>query len=100
MPFRPQAPPKKLPIDLASIESRKGGWLVAIQSITETRGGCTLLLGMILEQSINEESFRMRRIEAMVDRSEANDPDKSTNLLERIQEWIETTEGYGFLDLT
>jgi hypothetical protein len=85
---------------LARVDSSKGEWLVAVHSIAQTRGGDTLLLGIIVEQNIDDESFRMRRIEAMVDKREANDPDRCTSLLDRIRGWIDSTEGDGFLDLT
>jgi hypoxanthine-guanine phosphoribosyltransferase len=55
MPWHPQAPPKKLPIDLAVVDTADGRWLVAIETITETGGTANLLLGIILEQSIDNE---------------------------------------------
>jgi hypothetical protein len=77
-----------------------GGWLIAVETIAETEGTANLLLGIILEQSVDDESFRMRRLSIIVDAREAHDPGKCPSLLGRIQKWIEATEGDGFLDLT
>jgi hypothetical protein len=38
MPWRPQVPPKKLPIDLTVVDTADGGWLVAVETIAETQG--------------------------------------------------------------
>jgi hypothetical protein len=66
MPFRPQGPPKKLPIDLTVVESSKGGWLIAVETIVETISDDGLLLKMILEQRIDAEHFRMRELSIAV----------------------------------
>lgn len=100
MPWHPQSPPKKLPIDLAVIDSADGGWLVAIQTIAETEGAANSLLGIILEQSVNDERVRVRKLSVIVETREAHDPDRGPNLLSRIRAWIEATQGDGFLDLT
>jgi hypothetical protein len=99
MPFRPQAPPKKLPIDLSVIDTAKGRWLVAVQSIAETHSGRNLLLGIVLEQNIDEQTFRSRELGIAIGTHEAHDPDQCSLLLDGIREWIETTDGDGFLDL-
>jgi hypothetical protein len=73
MPWHPQAPPKKLPIDLAVVDTAKGKWLIAVDTIAETEGTANLLLGIILEQNIDDESFHMRRLGVMIDAREAHD---------------------------
>jgi hypothetical protein len=100
MHFRQDTPIRKLPIDLARIESTKGPWLLAVDSVAETIAGTTLLIGIILEQSIDDQSFLTRRLEAMVDCNAAREPENSEELLDRIRKWIETTDEDGFLDLT
>ena len=100
MHFRPEAPIRKLPIDSARIESAKGPWLVAVDSVAETMAGTTLLIAIILGQNIDDESATTRRLETMVDRNTALDPENSEELLDRIRKWIETTDEDGFLDLT
>jgi len=105
MHFRPEAPLRKLPIDLARIESAKGLWLVAVDSVAETIAGTTLLVGItleqiVLEQTVDDQSFQVRRLEAMVDCNAAREPENGKELLDRIRKWIETADGNGFLDLT
>jgi hypothetical protein len=100
MHFRPEAPIRKLPIDLARIESAKGPWLVAVDSVAETIAGTTLLVGIILEQSIDDQSFQVRRLEAILDCNAAREQENCKELLDHIREWIETTEDDGFLNLT
>jgi hypothetical protein len=85
MSRRPRLPPKKLPIDLATVDTAKGRWLIAIDSIVETQGGRNLLLGAILEQNIDDETFRSRKFGITVDRLDARNPDKCSYLLDRIR---------------
>ena len=99
MQSRLNAPIKKLPIDLTRVETTKGTWLIAVDSVAETIAGNTLLIGLILEQSIDDSSFQMKRLEAMVDSNVAREPENCGELLDRIRTWIETNEDDGFLDL-
>jgi len=58
-----------------------------------------LFLKLIIEQSIDDERFRMRRLEMLLS---AADPEESVSLQkvrDEIRRWIETTQGDGFLDL-
>jgi hypothetical protein len=100
MHFRPQLPITKLPIDLARLETAKGHWLVAVDSVAETIAGNTLLVGIILEQHIDDESATNRRLELMIYRNTAEEPENGKELLDQICKWIETTDEDGFLDLT
>lgn len=100
MHFRPEPRLGKLPIDSAHLETAKGSWLIAVQSIAETLAGTTILIGIILEQNIDEESVQTRRLETMIDRNTAYEPENSQELLDQIRKWIETTDEDGFLDLT
>ncbi len=93
-------PPKKLPIDLTDVDSSKGTWLIAVESMIETQGDGNLLLKIVLEQSIDEEHFRARELGMLLPLREAVDPDRCPNVLGWIREWIDSTEGDGFVDLT
>jgi hypothetical protein len=92
-------PPKKLPIDHVQVEATGGPWLLVVEKIVETQGTANLLIGIMLEQNIGNESFRMRRLDLVVDKYAVRDPNECPNFLSRIGKWIETTEGDGFLDL-
>ena len=93
-------PPKKLPIDLTTVDTSNGAWLIAIESVEETRADGNLLVKITLEQSIGEERFRTRELGMLLRRSEAVDPRHSAELISRIRLWIDSTEGNGYLDLT
>ena len=94
-------PPKKLPIDLTTVDSSKGAWLIAVESVAETRTKDNLLVNMVLEQVIDEgERFRVRSLGMLLPRRDALDPDRSQNVVSRIRQWIDSTEGDGSVDLT
>ena len=99
MPPRPHGPPKQLPIDLEIIETSKGKWLIAVETIVETVADGNLLLKLILEQGIDDEHFRMRELGVKIKSIDARDTDHSAISLNRIRDWIESTEGDGFIDM-
>ena len=59
----------------------------------------TILLKLILEQSVDEQRFRARELSMMLLARELYDPDLFADVVRQIHHWIETTEGDGFLDL-
>ena len=93
-------PPQKLPIDLERIDTRKGTWLVAVETISETKSGENLLVRIVLEQSVDDAHFRMRTLELIVRARDARDPDRKQDIARWICGWIESTEGNGHIDLT
>ncbi len=94
-------PPKKLPIDLTTVHSSKGAWLIAVESVTETRADGNLLVNIVLEQAVDDgERFRVRSLGMLLSLPEAVDPDRSQNLASQIRQWIDFSEGDGFVDLT
>jgi hypothetical protein len=98
--MRPVAPPKKLPIDRAPVETSKGSWGIFVDHVVKTSQGQNVLVRMILEQMIDDERFRMRKVEAMVNARDAHDPNSVPRIVRRIRSWIESTEGDGFVDIT
>jgi len=100
MHFRPESPTTKLPIDLARLDTTKGTWVVAVESVAETIAGTMLLVRLNLEQNIDDESTAHRRLEIMIHRNTAEELENSKELLDQIRKWIETTDEDGFLDLT
>ncbi len=58
-----------------------------------------LLLKLILEQSIDDEHFRMRQLGVKVKAVDARDADRSLPLVNRIRVWIDSAEGDGFIDM-
>jgi len=87
-----------LPIDLMGIETAKGHWGIFVEHVAETQGGRNLLVKIIVEQSIDDEHFRMRNLEIALNAKDARDPDRASDIAKRIVLWIETTDGDGFID--
>jgi hypothetical protein len=85
---------------MMSVDTAKGAWGIFVDHSVETREKRNLLVRIILEQMIDDERFRMRNLEMIVDAKKANDPDFASNIAEGIGRWIETTDGDGFIDLT
>jgi hypothetical protein len=91
--------PAELPLHLAKMETGNGVWLIAVASVMETQSGQNLLLKLILEQSVDEETLRSRELSLMAPAAVILDTETSAQVIERIRDWIEKTEGDGFLDL-
>ncbi len=53
-------PPTRLPIDRTTINSGKGPWLTAVETVAETESDGQILIKRVLEQSIHEAGFRTR----------------------------------------
>ncbi|HEY6369404.1 MAG TPA: hypothetical protein VIX37_02405 [Candidatus Sulfotelmatobacter sp.] len=85
--------PKELPIELTDVDGSKGTWLIAVESVVETRDDSNLLVKIVLEQSIDEEHVRSRELGILLPLHEAVDPDRCPNLVSPIREWIDWTEG-------
>ena len=92
-------PPKKLPIDLTTVETSKGSWLIAVESVVETQADRNVLLKIVLEQSVDEEHFRTRELGMLLPLREATDRDHSQIVVSHIREWIDSADGDGFVDL-
>jgi hypothetical protein len=97
--MHPIPPPKKLPIDLTSVETAKGSWGIFVENIVETRAGQNLLVKIILEQTVDDEKFRMRNLEILVNAQAARDSDHASDIAGQIKCWIESTDGDGYVDI-
>jgi hypothetical protein len=86
-------------IHLHKIDTSKGHWGIFIQSIVRAQDTDSLFLKMILEQNIDDERVRMRRLEMRLLALELADSQHRDRVLGQIRNWIETTDGDGFLDL-
>jgi hypothetical protein len=93
-------PAEQLPLHGTRIESAAGEWAIAVQSAMESQTGETILLKLLLEQSVDEEHFQTREVGMTVYASEVYDSELLEEMLNQIRHWVETTEGDGFLDLT
>ena len=74
--------PEELPLHLSQIDTSKGKWLIAVFSGAEAQTGDTILLKLILEQTIDKgEHFRARELGMIVLAPELHDPDLFAMLL-------------------
>ena len=81
------------------MDSSKGRWGVFIQSLIEAQGSQNVFVTMILEQSIDDEHIRYRKLQMLVPASRLKSASSRSAVLDRIRDWIESTEGDGSLDL-
>jgi hypothetical protein len=84
-------------VRLHQVDTSKGEWGVFVQSVVESRNGERLFLIIVLEQNIDDEHVRSRKLEMSVAASDLANPLGRTGLLNQIRNWIETTEGDGSL---
>jgi hypothetical protein len=91
--------PAELPLHLAKMDTGNGVWLIPVANIVETQSGRNLLLKLILEQSVDEETLRSRELSLMAPAAVILDTETSGQIIDRIRDWIEKTDGDGFLDL-
>jgi hypothetical protein len=82
------------------LETSKGAWGVFVENVVETQAGSNVLIQVILEQTIDDEQFRMRNLEIIANAEDARDPSHAMGIAQRISEWIESTDGDGVLDTT
>jgi hypothetical protein len=81
------------------MDTGNGVWLIAVAGVMETQSGQNLLLKLTLEQSVDEETLRSRELSLMAPAAVILDTETSGQVIDRIRDWIEKTEGDGFLDL-
>jgi len=82
-----------------TFDTAKGHWGIFVQSVVEAQNTQNLFLTMILEQGIDDEHIRSRRLELLASASELESVPGRNGLLNHIRNWIETTEGDGSLTL-
>ena len=92
--------PQEIPIHRSQISTSVGTWLCDVQSAIQTQDGKSVLLKVLLEQSIDEERTQTRALEVIMPSSFLHDPEISPDLIDRVKTWIENTEEDGYLDLT
>jgi len=91
--------PEELPLHFAKMDTGSGVWLIAVANVMETQSGQNLLLKLILEQGVDDETFGSRELSVMAPAAVIRDAETSAQVIDRIRDWIEKTEGDGFLDL-
>jgi hypothetical protein len=85
-------------LNLHHVDTSKGEWGIFVQSVVEAQNGQNLFVTLILEQNIDDEHIRGRKLEMLVPASELLSPLGRTGILDQIRTWIEMTDGDGFID--
>ncbi len=91
--------PEELALHRARFTASTGEWLVVVDNVKQTQGNDNLLLNLILEQGVEEELLPSRKLGLVFPAAVALDPETSAQVIDQIREWVETTDGDGFLDL-
>ncbi|HWZ83360.1 MAG TPA: hypothetical protein VNW47_12075 [Terriglobales bacterium] len=91
--------PQELCLHQARLTAAGGEWMVAVDSVMQTEDKANLLVNVILEQPLDEEHFTSRKLGLAVPASVILDPETCAEVIEQIQQWVDATEGDGFLDL-
>ena len=91
--------PEELPIHDTRMDTGNGEWLIAVANVMETQSGQNLLLKLILEQSVDEQTFQSRELSLMAPTAVIFETETCAQVIDRIRDWIEKNEGDGFLDL-
>src|SRR5947209_986895 len=92
--------PEELCLHLTRFIAANGEWKIAVESVLPSADQATLFVNLKLEQAIDEERFLSRKLGLMVPASVILDPETCVEIITQIQEWIEQSEGEGFLDLS
>jgi hypothetical protein len=91
--------PEGLPLHRATMDTGNGMWLIAVANVAETQSGKNLLLKLILDQSVDDQIPGSRELCLMAPAAVIFNAETSAQVIDRIRDWIEKTEGDGFLDL-
>jgi hypothetical protein len=91
--------PAQVPIHNTKIDADDHAWLIAVVNIVEAQDGDNLLLKLVLETNINEEIPASRELSLMAPSALIFEPETCKEVVDRIRNWVETTDGDGFLDL-
>src|ERR1700716_2873815 len=91
--------PEELAFHRARFTASSGEWLLVGGKVKQTQGNDNLLLNLILEQGVEEELLPSRKLGLVFPAAVALDPETSAQVIDQIREWVETTDGDGFLDL-
>lgn len=92
--------PQQNPLELNVVGTRKGAWLIRVGAVIAADDSDKVSLQLILRRVGEDESSATRRLYAVVPASDLEIPPQRVLIAEKIREWIEGTEGNGFLDLS
>ena len=86
-------------VGLHDVDTSKGQWGIFVQSVVKAQDNDNLFLTIVLEQNIDDERIRMRRLDLLVFSAELASHAGLREVRDQICQWVEETDGDGFLDL-
>src|ERR1700730_5740082 len=84
-------------VDLHTVDTSKGRRGIFVQSVVGAQKSESLFVTLVLEQNMDEEPIRSRRLVMLLSASELASPADLNGVLNQIRDWLETTEGDGSL---
>ena len=87
-------------LGLNEVDASKGYSGVFVQSVVESRKGENLVMTIILEQNVDEENIRTRKVQMLAGVSQLATCTGRDRVIKQIRQLIETTEGDGALTVT
>lgn len=89
--------PRDIPLHLNILVTRKGLWLIEVDSVTASSQSEEVSLQLHLRGLDDDRPQSPRRLYAVVRQSALHNPQHRTVIADRIRTWIETREGHGYL---
>jgi hypothetical protein len=96
-PFGEEVSFKASDIALHHVRTAKGEWAIYVQRVAQSEDQRTLFLIAILEANVDKEHVLTRRLELSGPASEFTSAAGRERVMAQIRNWIEITEGDGFL---
>jgi len=87
------------PLDFNVLGTRQGPWLIRVNAVMAAPESENVSLQLVLSSLGEECPKRTRRLYAVVPASDLDIPPQRVLIADRIRQWLETTQGNGFLDL-
>ena len=93
--------PERVPFNGSVVGSAKGTWIISVNAAVVVEGTDSLLLNLILEKGLRspEDQALTRRLGMLVPAPVLKEFYLREGVACDIRQWLERTEGNGFLDL-
>lgn len=94
--------PERVPFNGSVLGSAKGTWVISVNAAVYVEGTDSLLLNVTLEKGVRapEDQGETRRLGILVPAPVLKEFCLREGVASDIRQWLERTEGNGFLDLT
>jgi hypothetical protein len=86
-------------LDFNVLGTCKGPWLIRVNAVMAADDSANISLQLLLCKLNEDEPSDTRRLYAVVPASHLEIPQERVLIADQIRQWIESTEGNGFLDL-